>query len=96
MHMCLCGHTHMHVHAHTHKSALKVFPLTLSHAQPAFHFPTLKQLTSTSCFVFTSTLTTILNSLSPALDILIKILSNRGRCRKMALWEDMELASPHN
>lgn len=54
-HMLIQAHTCLHastcVCAHTH-GTLKVFPVTLSHAQPAFHFPTLKLMTITSCLVF--------------------------------------------
>ena len=45
--MCACVCTHTLTHG-----ILKVFPVTLSHAQPAFHFPTLKLVTITSCLVF--------------------------------------------
>ena len=47
VHVCARAHTHTHTHG-----LLKVFPVTLSHAQPAFHFPTLKLVTITSCLIF--------------------------------------------
>ena len=46
-----CLHASMNTHTLTH-GTLKVFPVTLSHAQAAFHFPTLKLVTTTSCLVF--------------------------------------------
>ena len=51
LHASTCVHVCAHTHTHTH-GILKVFPVTLSHAQPAFHLPTLKLVTITSCLVF--------------------------------------------